>query len=69
MKAKLIVIQPFMLRIGSFWAVLSGPKFPQRGGRLSHYPGYAVIVAFMPIFREHGLSFTESEISWVFPVD
>ena len=45
------------------------PKIPAAGGRPNHYPGYAVIVAFMPIFREHGLSFAEPEISWVFPVD
>ena len=69
MKAKLIVKQPFMLRRGSFWAVFSGAKIPAAGGRPSHCPGYAVIAAFLPVFREHGLSFTEPEISRVFPVD
>ncbi len=68
MKAKLIGKHPFMLRRGSFRAVIR-PGIPAAGGGPSHYPEYGMIAVFLPIFREHGLPFTEPEVYGVFPVE
>ena len=52
--------------------VISGrffrPEIPAAGGGPSHCLEYGMIAAFLPIFREHGSSFTEPEISRVLPV-
>ena len=69
MKAKLIGKQSLMLGKGSFRAALFRPEIPAAGGGPSHCLEYGMIAARMPIFREHGLSFTEPEIPRVFPVD
>jgi len=68
MKAKLIGKHPFMLRKGSFRAV-----FPARNSRSGGWTEPLSRVCGdcrrMPIFRGHGLPFTEPEIFRVFPVD